>query len=117
MKHLFLTTLILTLLTGCGVEWFPETTITVTPLSVTTTTLPNGTVGTAYSQTLSATGGSAPYTWSVSSGTLPAGLTLNTAGLISGNPTTTGTSPFTVLATDSANPATTATQSLSITVN
>jgi hypothetical protein len=58
-------------------------TITVTP-----TTLPDGTNGTAYSQTLTASGGTASYTWAVSSGTLPAGLTLSTAGVISGTPTT-----------------------------
>ncbi|WP_377162888.1 putative Ig domain-containing protein [Prosthecobacter fluviatilis] len=70
---------------------------TVTPvcpaITVNPVTLPSGTVGTAYSQTLSASGGTAPYTFTVASGTLPAGLTLNTtsgisAGLISGTPTT-----------------------------
>ena len=58
-------------------------------LTITTTSLPNGTVGTAYSQTLAATGGATPYTWSVYSGSLPAGLSLGSStGTISGTPTT-----------------------------
>ena len=66
-------------------------------LVITTTTLPGGTVGTAYSQTLAATGGITPYSWSISSGTLPAGLSIGSStGLISGTPTTPGTSNFTV---------------------
>jgi len=64
-------------------------TITTIP-SISTITLPNATVGVAYSQTLTATGGTSPYTWSIASGTLPAGLTLNSSGLISGNPITAG---------------------------
>jgi hypothetical protein len=56
-------------------------------ISVTTTTLPNATLSIAYSQSLSAGGGTAPYTWTVSAGTLPAGLTLSTAGVLSGTPT------------------------------
>jgi hypothetical protein len=97
--------------------------ITVNPagtgLSITTATLSAGTVGIAYSQTLAATGGTTPYTWSVSVGTLPAGLTLNTAtGAITGTPTTAATASFTVMVTDSATPtAGTATKALSITVS
>jgi hypothetical protein len=56
--------------------------ITVTPTSLT-----NGTLGLAYSQTLSASGGSTPYTWSTTSGTWPAGLSLSSAGIVSGTPT------------------------------
>src|SRR5688572_13963446 len=56
--------------------------------------LPDGVVATAYSQTLAATGGTGPRTWTVVSGSLPAGLTLSTAGVISGTPTTAGTSNF-----------------------
>ena len=75
-------------------------------LAITPTTLPNGTQGTAYSQTLSVSGGTAPYTFSISSGSLPAGLSLNTGtGVISGNPSANGTFPVTVTATD-ANSAT-----------
>jgi len=88
------------------------------PLAIATTTLASGTVGTAYSQTLQATGGFQPYTWAVTVGSLPAGLTLNTStGVISGTPTATGTSNFTVKATDSETPAATATANLSIAVN
>ena len=64
--------------------------LTITPasLTITTTSLPNGTVNTAYSQTLAATGGTGAYTWTLTSGTLPAGLSLNaSSGLISGTPT------------------------------
>jgi large repetitive protein len=65
-------------------------------------TLPNGTVAVAYSQILSGTGGTAPYTFAVTSGALPAGLTLTPAGVLAGTPTTAGTSTFTVTATDAA---------------
>lgn len=71
--------------------------ITVTPAS-----LPGGTRGAAYSQTLSATGGTAPYTYSVTSGDLPAGLSLTAEGVLRGTPTGTGTFNFTVTARDSS---------------
>jgi hypothetical protein len=86
------------------------------PLSITTNLLSDGTVGTAYSQTLSATGGTPPYTWSIISGSLPAGLSLNSStGVISGTSTTAGTSNFTVQVTDVD--SNTATKALSITIN
>lgn len=60
------------------------------------------TVGVAYSETISAQGGTSPYTFTLTSGTLPAGLSLNnTTGVISGTPTTAGTSTFSITATDS----------------
>ena len=63
--------------------------------------LPNGTNGTPYNQTVSASGGTGPYTFSVSSGSLPAGLALNGAtGDITGTPSGSGTSSFTVRAID-----------------
>ena len=68
---------------------------------ITTTTLPNGKVGTAYSTQLAVTG-ITPITWSLAGGSLPIGLTLSTAGKISGTPTVTGTSNFTVKAANSA---------------
>ena len=88
----------------------------VTPApSIINTTLATGTVGTAYSQTLSATGGTSPYTWSIGSGTLPAGLILSSTGTISGiQPTCTAT-PITFKVTDSN--STTATKSLAVTIN
>ena len=64
--------------------------------TITTVSLPNGTEGTSYSQTLTATG-TTPITWSVTSGSLPTGLSLN-GNTISGTPTTAGTSTFTVKA-------------------
>ena len=86
---------------------------------VTTTSLPAGVIGTNYSQTLTATGGITAYTWSVPPGTLPAGLSLSSAGVISGTPTgtTTGATSFTVTVTDSESPAKTATAILSITIS
>ncbi len=92
----------------------------IAALSITTTTLPAGTVNTPYSQTVLATGGTTPITWSITVGTLPAGLTLApSTGVISGTPTgPAGTASFTVKATDSTTPtAQTATQALSITIN
>ncbi|MBI2685966.1 MAG: putative Ig domain-containing protein [Acidobacteria bacterium] len=86
------------------------------PLTVTTASLPSGTVGTAYSSSVAATGGVPPLgNWSVSAGSLPAGLSLAAGGSISGTPTSAGTSSFTVRITDSAGTA--ATRALSITVN
>ena len=84
------------------------------PLSVTTSSLPTAVVGTAYSQTLAANGGTGGYTWSTTAGSLPAGLTLSPAGAITGTPTTTGTANFTVQVKDSS--GTTATQALTIAV-
>ncbi|WEK07703.1 MAG: putative Ig domain-containing protein [Candidatus Pseudomonas colombiensis] len=81
-------------------------TVSAPTLAITPTTVPNGTVSTAYSQTISATGGTAPYTYAISAGSLPAGLSLNTStGTLSGTPTASGTFNFTVQATD-ANSAT-----------
>ncbi|HQR21874.1 MAG TPA: putative Ig domain-containing protein [Burkholderiaceae bacterium] len=75
---------------------------TVSPgIVVNPATLPGGTVGTAYSRTVSATGGNGTYSYSISAGALPAGLTLNAAtGVISGTPTTPGAGSFTIRATD-----------------
>jgi len=88
-----------------------------TPVTITTSALPAGTVGTAYSATLAASGGTGPYSWSVPVGLLPAGLTLNSAtGAITGTPTAAGTENFQVQAADSADPARTKTQAFSIVV-
>jgi len=72
-------------------------TITLSPSAVT-----NATVATAYSQTITASGGTAAYTYAVTSGALPAGLTLSSGGVLSGTPTAGGTFNFTVTATDSS---------------
>ena len=88
-----------------------------TPLSVTTAALPDGEVNTAYSAMLAAAGGTVPYSWSLTSGTLPAGLALNTAtGQISGTPTTSANAALTVSVKDSATPAQSSTANLSLTV-
>ncbi|MFM7870848.1 MAG: Ig domain-containing protein, partial [Actinomycetota bacterium] len=87
----------------------------VAPLVVSTSSLPDGKVGVVYSQTLATTGASGSVTWAIVTGSLPAGLTLNSStGVISGTPTTSAVSTFTVRATDSA--ARTDDQGLSITV-
>ncbi|MCW2646585.1 MAG: hypothetical protein JWP07_2694, partial [Pseudonocardiales bacterium] len=62
---------------------------------------PAGQLGVAYSTTFDVTGGTAPLVWSISAGSLPSGLTLNTStGVLSGTPTTVGSSSFTVSVTD-----------------
>ena len=83
--------------------------------SITTSSLPNGTVGTAYSQALAASGGTGGYVWSVSAGALPTGLSLSTGGTISGTPTAAGTANFTATVTDSSHQS--ASKALSIAVN
>jgi hypothetical protein len=59
--------------------------------SIVTTSLPSGTMGAAYATTLQASGGKQPYSWSLKSGSLPAGLSLSRAGAISGTPAGQGT--------------------------
>jgi hypothetical protein len=79
------------------------------PLSITTSSLQQGQTAVAYNATLSATGGTAPYMWTLKSGTLPAGLSLSTGGTISGTPTTAGAASITVQVSDSASMPQTAT--------
>ncbi len=71
---------------------------------------------TPYSQTLTSTGGNTPVTWSLASGLLPPGMTLGTAGVISGSATSTGMFSFTVKAADSSSPQQSATASFTISV-
>lgn len=70
--------------------------------TITTTSLPGGTVGSVYNQTIAATGGVPPYTFSVSAGGIP-GLTLSNVGVLTGTPTAGGSSSITVKVTDSEN--------------
>lgn len=72
-----------------------------TPITL-SPSLPNGTISVVYSQTITASGGTAPYAFTLISGTLPPGLTLSSVGVVSGTPTTGGSSTFTVSATDAA---------------
>jgi len=88
-----------------------------TSLAVLTSSLPNIDVGNSYNQTLAATGGIPPYTYSISAGSPPPGLALNNTPAITGTPTTAGVYNFTFKVTDFAIPPNVATASLSITVN
>lgn len=77
--------------------------INTAPPVISTSSLPDGDLGSSYSQSLQAAGGSAPLNWSLDSGSLPAGLTLNSSGLISGTPTQVGQFNFVVRVSDSQN--------------
>jgi hypothetical protein len=77
----------------------------------------SGTIGSAYSQALTASGGTPAYTWSITSGSLPSGLTIAaTTGTISGTPASTGVSTFTAAVSDNGNPVQTQSVTVSITV-
>ena len=91
-------------------------TVDTNTLQITTSSLPDGYQWISYGSNVSATGGTTPYSWTIISGALPAGLILNSSsGLISGDPTSFGTFNFTVQVTDSTTPTPqTATQALSI---
>ncbi|QLQ32823.1 MAG: cellulase family glycosylhydrolase [Candidatus Thiothrix singaporensis] len=82
--------------------------------TITTTSLSDGQVGQSYSVQLSVSEGTAPYTWSVSSGSLPGGLNMDSSGTISGTPTTAGTFNFTLMVSDSAGASDTQPISMSI---
>ncbi|MBL8172362.1 MAG: isopeptide-forming domain-containing fimbrial protein [Acidobacteria bacterium] len=86
---------------GCTGSRSYSLTIGCPTVTVNPATIANGAVGTVYSQTFTATGGAAPYTFARVTGTLPPGLTLATGGALTGTPTTAGTFTFTVQATDS----------------
>jgi hypothetical protein len=85
---------------------------------LTTTILPNGTVGSQYQKTLSATGGLTPYDWTVVQGSLPAGLTLNsTTGIISGTPTAVYEDVIAIKVSDSSPVPQTDTQTFTLKIN
>ncbi len=79
--------------------------VAVAPLSIATTALPGAIVGVGYSASLSAVGGTAPYSWALTDGSLPAGLTLYPSGGITGTPTGQGDYSFTVRAIDTTSPS------------
>ena len=93
-----------------------EVTVTPPPVSITTTSLSSATAGAAYSNTLSATGGTTPYAWTLASGSLPGGITVQSAGSLSGTTAQTGTFSISIEVTDSSSPKLTASQSLTLTV-
>lgn len=101
-----------------GTNWQSATvTASTTTLGVTTSSLPGGTVGAAYTTTLTRVGGTGPFTWSVTAGTLPAGLLLDTAtGTISGTPTAAGTATGLQLTVTDASGRTATSASLSLAV-
>jgi Putative Ig domain len=94
------------ILVGCAGGVSSSQTIphsSTTPLTISTTSLPGGQVGSAYQNSLSATGGTPPYHWSIASGTLPNGLGINAAsGMIAGQPAAAGTFGFAVSVQDSS---------------
>lgn len=92
------------------------TVVALAPLTVSTTSVPAGNIGTPYSTTLAATGGATPYTWSITSGVLPAGLTLSSAGVISGTPVAAGSFTFTAQVKDSQSTPATASRSFTLVV-
>lgn len=77
-------------------------TVSAPTISMTPATLPDAQINVAYSQALTASGGTAPYSFAVTGGSLPAGLALSSDGVISGTPTASGPSTFSVTATDSS---------------
>jgi hypothetical protein len=104
--------------TFAGVSGSTVLTVQTAPLAVTTTSLANTTINMPYTATLTAGGGTGPYSWSIVSGWLPLGLTLNSSsGLIAGTPTASGTFSITAQVSDAANPARTANKVLSIVVS
>ena len=85
------------------------------PMQVMTSSLPNALRGRSYYQTLQASGGSGNYIWSVSSGSLPAGLILDpTTGIIRGRPKLKGNSSFTLTVQDAQEPTATASQAFTV---
>jgi hypothetical protein len=86
------------------------------PLVITTSSLPPGTNGAAYSNLLQASGGTGPYNWTITSGSLPTGVSLVPTGIITGTPTANGSFNFTAMAGDASNPAQTKPVSLSIVI-
>ncbi len=97
--------------TGTGTILNDDVVVTVGPAS-----LPAATAGSAYSQNLSASGGTAPYTFAVTAGALPTGLTLSVTGVLSGTPTASGSFNFTATATDSGGSPTSGNRAYTLTV-
>jgi YVTN family beta-propeller protein len=102
---------------GLSVHTAALTLSIATAPSISTSSVPDGAVGSAYSTTLTTSGGTAPFTWAVSAGSLPFGLTLDAAtGIIWGTPLSASVSSFTVRATDSAGTPVSKTKNLTLTI-
>ena len=86
------------------------------PLVITTASLPDATVNAVYSLQVEASGGLTPYSWSVTGGALPAGLSLSSDGVLSGTPTATGAYSVTVQVMDAEATSLTATKSFTLNV-
>jgi Putative Ig domain len=100
---------------GLSKNRFLSITVNLNAVTISTASLPDGVQNGAYNATLDATGGATPYSWSIVSGSLPAGLSLNSSsGMISGTPQSAGTSNFTVQVTDANSQS--ATKPLSIVI-
>ncbi|MES2390227.1 MAG: putative Ig domain-containing protein, partial [Acidobacteriota bacterium] len=101
-------------MTGCSPSTSTSIPVNPLPVSIGTISLPGGSTGSAYSSAILANNGTAPYTFALTSGSLPAGLTLSGTGVVMGTPTATGTSTFVATVTDATGAKASATLSLTI---
>jgi hypothetical protein len=104
---------------GTGPSSSPSNSVVPAPLStltITTTAIPFGVAGAPFSTQLTAAGGTGPYTWSVASGTLPSGLSVSGAGVLSGTAKATGSFSFTLSVRDSSAQPQTASQAFTMTI-
>lgn len=116
--RLLFATLLLFSLSGCGLTSGSNSNGGPGSLTIMTSALSSAKLQASYNTTLSASGGKQPYTWSITTGNLPAGLTLTAStGKISGTPTQTGNFSFTAKVVDSSSPLQSAAQSLTIKVS
>ena len=89
--------------------------VQASPVISTASPLPASTINRPYSRTFAASGGTTPYTWDVSTGTLPAGISMSSAGVLAGTPSASGAFSFTVRVTPASGPA--GTQAVSLVIN